>query len=266
MSNEIPLIVPIAASYFRKAMDSQNDLYYRSIDIRLCLERIADSMIYEFVPPHIKGKWNEYKLHRKLLAAKEFLDNNIVSDLIDAKKIGNMGAHEGTEANIVEGNIEFSLEAVSNFSLEIFVSYFKVYGFHNSGPSKWAPTILSVLPPKYRIEILNKYFEYDKSLLVVRKLAMAYLKNGQNNECFKFIESSYRDNLISKEEAEWLKGDMELLINNIRLLPISESLEMAKDNFEKLVSGIPEDEINQFALLVSMILGSELVASTDSIA
>ncbi|KAA8995544.1 hypothetical protein F4V43_19285 [Paenibacillus spiritus] len=265
MNKEIPLIVPIAASYFKKAMDSQNDFYYRSIDIRLCLERIADSMIYEFVTSDIKEKWNGYKLHKKLLMAKEFLDNKVVSDLIDAKEFGNMAAHEGVEANITENNIEFSLEAVSNFSVEMFVSYFKVYGFHNNGPSKWAPTILSVLPPKYRIQILNKYLEYDKSYLVIRKLTMAYLKNGQNNECFQFIERSYNDHLISRNEAKLLSDDMELLMRSISLLPISKNLEMARDSFQDLITSIPDNEINKFALLVSMILGIELVASTDSI-
>lgn len=246
-------------------MTSQNETYYRSLDIRICLEKIANLMIYEFVESHIKEKWGRYDLHEKLLASKTFLNNKVVTDLIGAKKIGNKAVHEGLEANITENNIEISLEAVSNFSIEMFVSFFKVNGFHNNGPSKWAPTILSVLPPKYRIQILNKYLEYDKSYLVIRKLTMAYLKNGQDNECFQFIEKSYSDNLISREEAETLNYDMVSLKHSIKLLPISGNLEKAKDNFQDLVKFIPVNDINKFALLVSMILGIDLVASTDSI-
>ncbi|TCT17127.1 hypothetical protein EDC18_101425 [Natranaerovirga pectinivora] len=141
-------------------------------------------------------------VHEKLMSSKEFLDSCIVEKPIAAKKTGNLGAHEGEEANVTDINIQLSLEAVSNFSIEMFVSYFKMNGFHNSGVSAWIPTVFSTLPPKYRIQILEKYFDYDNSILIIDKLAMAYLKDGLEEECFKFIDRCYKESLITEYPLE----------------------------------------------------------------
>jgi len=264
MELEIPLIVPMAKKYFDKANDN-NDLYYRVLDVRLCLEKIADSMIFEFVTDKTQEEWHNYSLHQKLSSSKEFLDTKIVDDLIFAKRVGNSGIHKGEETEVSDTEIELSLLAVSNFSIEIFIAYFKKYGFHNKGDSTWVPTILSTLPPNYRILILEKYFYFDNSVLVIDKLAMAYLKNDMIEQCIKFIMNCYKDELISGYEYSELIEKMRLLKSNSHNFSIAKNLEMSKKNFENLMDIIPENQRGKFGILVSMILGIDLAVSSDTI-
>jgi hypothetical protein len=266
MEFEIPLIIPMATKYFDKAKDNNKDLYYRVLDIRLCLEKIADSMIFEFVTDKTQEEWHNYSLHKKLLASKEFLDAKIVDDLIFAKRVGNSGVHKGEETEVSDSEIELSLLAVSNFSIEIFVAYFKKYGFHNKGDSAWVPTILSTLPPSYRIRILEQYFDFDNSVLVIDKLAMAYLKNDMVEQCVKFIMNCYKDELISGYQYSELIEKMKLLKENLHKFSIAKNLEMSKENFENLMDIIPENQRGKFGILVSMILGNDLTVSIDTIA
>ena len=53
---QVPLLVPMAAKYFEKIGNKNNDEYYRSVDVRLCLEKICDKYIYEFIDDKDKEK------------------------------------------------------------------------------------------------------------------------------------------------------------------------------------------------------------------
>ena len=152
----IPLISPLSRKYYQYANDDSEKIHHRAEDVRICIEKVCDSIIIQLVKPDTKRKWKDYKLHNKIEACKEFMNPIIVDDLLNAKGIGNMGVHDGEEGNYSSQDIDKSLEAITTFSLEIVFSYFLINGFGNYQHNSWIPTVFSTLPPIYRVMILSK--------------------------------------------------------------------------------------------------------------
>lgn len=63
------------------------------------------------------------KLHDKIKSAEEFMDVVIVKMVLEAKGIRNKVAHEGEEVDYTVQDVDASLKAIQEFSLEIFYSY-----------------------------------------------------------------------------------------------------------------------------------------------
>lgn len=257
MDIDIPLITPLSMKYYNKASCKENEAYYRALDIRLCLEKICDEIILEFVSSEAKKNWSKYTLHKKLEAAKSFLDSTVIDNLITAKGIGNTGVHEGEEGYIEDSDIAKSMKFIRDFSLDIFVSYFKKNGFE-SRMIPWIPTVFSTLPPSYRVEILEKYYAIKPSEFVIDKLSMAYLKNCKEKEARDFLKKCLKKQEISEmlyfqldEKLSILKESFDL---NIERFSIARSLDEAKENFNRLLPSINEEDRGTFVILVSMIL------------
>lgn len=255
----IPLVSPLSRKYYNYASNKDGHKHHRAEDIRICLEKVCDQIIYVFVSEQDKEKWKKYKLHNKLGSSRNFLDKKIVDKLISAKVLGNIGVHEGEEGNYTVEEIEESLNIVREFSLEVFYAYFKKNGFNHQNES-WMPTVFSVLPPIYRVEILEKYYNNcDKSPFVIDKLSKAYLKNGSIEEANEFLKNCYEENEITFELYEVLFNDIQMLNKSISFLPISKDLETSKKNFNKLLLSIEENERDTFIYLMSMILNGTKV-------
>ena len=250
---DIPLVTPNSRKYFDYASDKEKHKHYRALDIRLCLERICDEIIFELASDVDKKKWVDYSLHKKLEISKQFLDNTTVSGLLDSKKIGNIGAHEGEEGNISDKELEQALKSIRDFSLSVFLSFFKKYGFEaNSIP--WVPTVFSTLPPIYRVAVLEKYYLFNPSLFVIEKLSMAYLKSGKEREARNFLQQCFHNNEIDSYLYSAFNDKLTLLRDNIDKFPIANNLDEARKNFDRVLPGIAEKERTIFIILVSMIL------------
>lgn len=250
---EVPLISPVSRKYYNYANEKDNRKHYRAEDVRICLEYICDEIIKDFVSETDKKNWNSYDLHGKLKASKNFLDKKVVDELIKAKIVGNKGVHSGEEGDYNEADIENAIDSISKFSLEIFLSYFKRNGFNAQKPT-WIPTVFSTLPPIYRIEILEKYYQYDNSIFVIDKLSKAYLKGGMEEKGRGFLYDCYEKEEITEEDYAIFLHSMDLLKQNFDKLPIAKDLESAKENFNRLLPAIEEEDRDSFVCLVSMIL------------
>lgn len=253
MSIDIPLISPVSRKYYNYANEKSSRKHHRAEDIRICLEYICDEIIIEFVSEEDKKKWEKYDLHRKLMASKSFLNEDIVDKLIAAKIIGNKGVHTGEEGNYSERDIEKSIESITEFSLDVFLSFFKRNGFGNQG-SSWIPTVFSTLPPIYRVNILEQYYKYNPSPFVIDKLSKAYLKSGLAEDGINFLYKCYDKKEISQEQCAYFLQDINLLRQNLDKLPIAQDLESAKKNFNNLLPAIEKEKRDSFVCLVSIIL------------
>lgn len=250
----IPLVSPLSRKYYDYASEQNERKHHRAEDVRICLEYICDHLIFIFVSDQDKKKWKKYKLHDKLKASENFLDEKLVDKLISAKIIGNEGVHKGEEGDYTEQDIIDSLNAIKEFSLEIFYEYFKRNGF-DCHIKSWIPTVFSTLPPIYRIRILEKYYNNcNKSQFVIDKLSKAYLKGGLEDEAREFLTNCYKKKEITAELYEVLNNGISLLKRNISKLPIAMDLEDSKKNFNKLLSVIEESERDIFICLMSIIL------------
>lgn len=257
MQIEVPLITPLAMKYYNNASCKEQMDYYRALDIRLCLEKLCDELIFEFVSSEHKDKWNGYNLHNKLIAAKSFIDNIIIDNLLKAKRIGNTGAHYGEEGNIVDSDIENAKKYILEFSLNVFVSYFKKYGFDAQGIT-WIPTVFSTLPPSYRVLILKEYYATNPTAFVINKLSLAYLKDSRAEEARLFLKKCFDIGEIDKGMYVCLNDNLSLLEDafkiDIKRFSIASNLDEARDNFMRLLPSIKEEDRNSFVILISMLL------------
>ena len=253
MSIDIPLISPVSRKYYDYANEKNSRKHHRAEDVRICLEYICDEIIVEFVSETDKKKWGKYNLHRKLEASRSFLDKDIVDKLIDAKIIGNKGVHTGEEGSYSEADIDKSIDSIKEFSLNVFLSYFKVNGFGKQGQS-WIPTVFSTLPPIYRVHILKEYYKYDPSTFVIDKLSKAYLKSGSEEKAINFLQECYDKKEITDFERAVYLQDIILLKQSFHMLSIAKDLESAKQNFNNVLLAIEEEKRDSFVCLVSMIL------------
>lgn len=253
MNIDMPLISPLSRKYYNYAQEKDNRKHYRAEDIRICIEYICDEIVYEFVSEIDKEKWKDYDLHDKLKTSKQFMDKTVVNKLIKAKTVANKGVHKGEEGKYTEANIEKAIETVREFSLEVFVAYFRHNGF-GIATNSWMPTVFSTLPPIYRVVILKKYYVFDNSIFVIDKLSKAYVKAGLEHEAKEFLKECYNKKELDAEQYGVLLNDVELLKRNIDKLPIANDLETAKNNFTSLLEVIPEEEWDSFICLISTIL------------
>lgn len=253
----LPLISPLSRKYYLYAGEAEEKIHHRAVDIRVCLEYVCDEIVFQFVSSEIQQKWKKYKLHNKIEAAKEFMNNTVVDGLLNAKGIGNKGAHDGEEGQYSSQDIVDSQEAIKQFSLEIFYSYFEKNDFGNPQDRTWIPTVFSTLPPIYRVTILHKYYSCYPSPFVIDKLSKAYLKSGKKSEGINFLNECLNMKQISSEQFAVLKYDLDLLEQSFDKLHIANDLEMAKDNFNRLLPAIEEEKRDVFVCLVSLVLNGK---------
>jgi len=230
---QVPLIIPIASKYFEKIESKSKDTYYRAVDLRLCLEKICDEFVYEFINDVHKKDWNKKRLHAKLLICKEYIDENCVNVLIKAKNIGNDGAHDGEEGSYIEEEFVESQKAILDFSLEVFVFYFRKYGYANlQNGGSWIPYVFSTLPPLYRVKVLRKYLEFNKEGIVIEKLAMAYAKCKMHDEMVDFLDECLQNDYINHIQYFSLLHEMKKIEDNLPNLRIAKTMKDAKENFK----------------------------------
>ena len=256
---QVPLLIPMASTYFDKISNKDNEPYYRALDLRLCLEKICDDYIYEFIDEDDKNTWNKRNtsLASKLKISQKYLDTDIIDPLIAAKKIGNMGVHEGEEASFNEIEFEKAQKAIFDFSLEILVLYFKKYGYAKpDSEGSWVPYIFSTLPPLYRVKVLRKYFESNHEPIVIEKLAMAYAKSRCHNEMVEFLNLCLNKNYINGYQYISLIKEMVQIEENLEHFPIASNMKEAKENFVSACNNISQvKDLSQepFILLMSLI-------------
>jgi len=254
MEINLPLISPLSRKYYLYAGETQEKIHHRAGDVRQCLRYVCDHMVIQFVSSATKNKWKKLDLHDKIKASEEFMDISIVNKVLSAKAVGNKGAHEGEEGLYTVQDIENSLEAIKEFSLELFYSYFVKNGFGNFTNGSWVPTVFSTLPPIYRVEILNKYYQTNKSPFVIDKLSKAYLKSSMKKEGIDFLKDCLEKKEINEDQFMILRYDLDLLEKSFEKLGVADNLEKAKDNFNRLLPAIKEEDRDVFVCLVSMIL------------
>lgn len=254
MEEFLPLIPQSALIYYNNAQDLSTKDYHKSIDLRLCLEEICREFLYKFFPEDFQNEWKKKNLNEQLISLKKFMDHKVINRVMTIKRIGNKAAHEGIKAKANKATIESSLKTIQDFSIEIFVAYFKRFGFHNSNDFLWGPTIISTLPPIYRIKIFEKYIKFNNELLIIDKLSMAYLKNYEEKKAIAFLKECLNNKYIDEDDYYNLIEKLQILSISLERFPIAKNIEESKKNFTNLLSIIPKEQRKSLCLIMSLIL------------
>lgn len=295
--NITPLLPDTALEYFRDSSEISYKSYLRATSLRVCLENIVETVfIYIAENAEDKEAWLKKKLFNKIKTLENYFPEDIINRLHNIRKIGNSGAHQSNHNELDNEDINLALVDLSKVCEWTITSYFKKYGFN---VDSWVPTVLSTLPPIYRIRILEDVFSYNETnldsksnllehlsnaqkwhedvfngiipiseaiatpeqknkyseiLLIIDKLSMAYLKNGDYDKSIQFIKECFDKNLINEQFLDEMLDKLEMLNREISNLPISRNLQDTKDIFRKMLAAIKEEEYSLFITIFTAVV------------
>lgn len=318
MNQKEPLIPESALKYFEDSSQISYNEYLRAYSLRNCLENIVNTIFIYLTEKNRtnRKKWiKKISLNQKInLSKKYFSDDKLFNKLIHIKDIGNK-AHPDTEEheNLTHEEINLALEDISEICEWVIITYLKKYGFNQES---WIPTMLSTLPPIYRVSILEELFnyyekdilnkedlldylnyvqhtektymnalasgqisfelyqeltskplpkakEFSQILLLIDKLAMAYLKNGDFKKSINFIELQFEKKFINDIFKNQMIDKLHSLEKERDNLPISQNLQQTKDYFKKILTVVKEEEYSLFITIFTAIVAQdELVNQT----
>lgn len=246
----VPLISPLSRKYYDYACNDEAYLHHRGLDIRHCLEIICNELVCKLLEPENPEKWLKYPLFDKIKSTSEFLDKQVYSDIMQARLLGNVAVHEGEEGSYNADDIENALHAITQFSIELLYHALDKYGFSEKTPSTL--TLVSVLPPVYRVQVLEKLYKNGTTTYtVIDKLSKAYLKNGEEQKAYDFLKQCLDEAEISYDDCLYLARGIAQLSPLLPQCSIAQSLEMSRQNFNRLHNGEDSDAM---VCLLSIIL------------
>jgi hypothetical protein len=289
--NISPLMPKSALEYFIDG-SSNNRLYLRATSIRNCLENIVETIFIHIVDVEEKKQWEKLNLFGKLNFLSSFFPSEINDRIHSIRKIGNKGAHQSGHSELIEDEVNITLDELSRICEWTIFAYFKKNGFIEH---PWVPTVFSTLPPTYRIRILEALFDKNEInkfevlahlesvqlyhqrvitgqiefspalepsekekrlggfLLLIDKLAMAYLKNRERIKGIEFVIKMHDEGFINSIFKKQMLDKLDALWREIDNLPISMSLEDTRDNLNKILPAVKKEEESLFLTLFTAI-------------
>jgi len=95
---------------------------------------------------------------------------------------------------------------------------------------------------------------FEEILLVIDKLAMAYLKSGADQKSFAFIDECYKKEYINETFVGQMNEKLEMLAEGMKNLPIASNIEETRANLKEIYKVVPEDERSLFITIFSAII------------
>ncbi len=198
LDREIPMLIPIEIlDDFIEASDSTIREKTRATSLRRCLEG-AIKLFYKekmIADNHVTLKeWNQIDLNGKIDLIGKHYNKGLSIKFHKVRKLGNKGAH--FESVVNSNDVDVAISIIDEIVEDLFIKYFEKYKFGTQPP---VMTILSSLPPVYRVRILEKLWNNDiDNLNIIDKLSMAYLKNGELKKSLDFLEEIHKKNIIDE--------------------------------------------------------------------
>lgn len=200
-----------------------------------------------------EDKWNNYNLNNRIQAIGKYYSKRIEEEFNRLRIIGNGGSHYNSEDIISTEDIYEGIEIATKIVEEVIIEYF--YN-HPIGTEPPVLTILSSLPPCKRIYILERVSQRDQgNILLIDKLAMAYLKNGEKENAMQYLKSEKDKGNLDNRMYEQFVDKIELLEQSIDKFDIAKNILDVARIFEYLFS-LPDyirysEFVNIFLVLIT---------------
>lgn len=309
LEKNAPLIPESTMKYFKDSSKLSYPTYMRVVGMRNCLENIVNTVFIHLTARNSKQKWTkDTSLSKKISLTKDYFPNDIFKKIDNLRDVGNK-VHPDTEEhkNLTHQEINLALEDVGKICEWVITSYLKKNGFNEYS---WIPTMLSTLPPMYRVDILEELFNHFKKdisdknelldylhyvqtseenymkllssgditfeeykyktsqplpnqkifsqiLLLIDKLAMAYLKNGDFEKSIEFVKLQFKENFINEVFQKQMTNQLNSLEKERDNLPISQNLQQTKAYFKEILAVVKEEEYSLFITLFTAIVAQD---------
>lgn len=282
-----PLMPQPALEYFIDG-NSSNRLYLRATSIRNCLENIVETIFIHIIDDEKKKGWERLSLFNKLNLLSSFFPSRINDRIHDIRKIGNKGAHQTGHQDLNETEINLTLDDLSKICEWTILAYFMKHGFSehpwiptvfSTLPPVYRVRILEQLfnpndidkaeviahlehVQNFHHQLLTGQIEFAQQpetteeektlsgfLLLIDKLAMAYLKNRERVKSMEFVNGLHEDGFINSTFKEQMLDKLDALWSEIENLPISENLAQTRKNLNGILPAIKKEEESLFITL-----------------
>ncbi|WP_193395407.1 hypothetical protein [Pseudomonas syringae] len=239
-----------------------------------------------------KSSWRKSTLNGQLKLLEDFFPKDINERISAIRILGNKGAHQNQHLQLSDEVISISLGDLSRICEWRILSYFKKHGFtshpwiptvFSTLPPVYRVRILEELVDfnsvnkrdvsSYLDEVQNYHYRIitgqitpdncpptalekriEGFLLVIDKLAMAYLKNNELNKALDFLEEVFHKGFINETFRGQMLEKLEILEQNYHQLPISATLDQTRKALEQILPAVKEDEQSLFITLFSAIV------------
>jgi len=205
-----PILMPINKKFlahFEALMDDKQKtiigVKIRANQVRQYTEGLIDLFLKDKIMPNLKQNEDYDKISSsKKIKYIEKYNKNIATTIRRIFEIGGKGSH--FKGHVSEKELNEIIKLSTHFIEDIFVEYF-LSPSHKFGTEEIL-TIFSMLPLRHRIYILENVYAKDKNLDVVKKLSLAYIKNGEDEKFNSLITEALEEKIInSVEYAELCK-------------------------------------------------------------
>ena len=249
-------------------LDEFNDIInddMRNVLKANCLRRYLEGVLELFFKEGVVSnqiitskKWDKLNLNGKLNILISNYDKYIGEQLKIVKNLGNKGSHYG---NIVTNEQVNEAIKISTRLVEmLLVKYFSKNKFGSEHPLL---TMLSILPPKSRVYILEKISEFDsRNLWIVDKLSMAHLKSGQKEKALVYLSEQHKNGLLDDYSLKNYNDKIELLSLHLQKFDISKSILDVKRKYEEFSLPGDQDNYREFTnIMLALLSGYSKVSN-----
>ncbi|MDF0480138.1 hypothetical protein OL233_07505 [Vagococcus sp. PNs007] len=194
-----------------------------------------------------KKEWGS-TLNSNIIAIEKYYNQDIGKKLMMVKNLGNQGSHFGGEIP-TQKQIDEGIKIVVNIFEDIVIEYFYMNRF---GTEPCPQHVLSYLPPRNRIIILEKLFIHDCknyediNICIIDKLTMAFLKDGRKEEAFIFLDVLLEECILDGNEIIGFKNKINMLDKNMSKFNISDSIIDTAKVFKELIGVKKIDDYTKF--------------------
>ncbi len=238
-------------------------------------------------------QWERKTLNNKLIVLERFFPPDINAKIHSIRQLGNTGAHQKGHSSLTDKNVDETLKTLSRVCEWTIFSYFQKNGFnHDSWMPTIFSTLqpayririledlfasLNIntdelirhqnlvqenhrqifsgeISPDFNYVPSQKERELAAILLVIDKLAMAYLKNKERNKSKEFIEACFNKGVINEQFRFEMNDKLDLLWSEIDGLPIAQSMEDTIYNFEQVMKAVRKEDESLFVTMFTAVI------------
>ena len=225
LNQSIPQLIPY------KLVDEYGDFIndeMRNVVRANCLRRYLEGAIDLLIKDKVlaaglpEEKWSSYNLNNRIQAIGKYYSKRIEQEFCRLRIIGNGGSHYNPEEMVSTEDINEGIEIATKIVEEVVIEYF--YN-HPVGTELPVLTMLSSLPPCKRIYILERVSQKDQgNIMLIDKLAMAYLKNGEKENAIQYLKREKDNENLDEVIYEQLVDKIELLDRSMDKFDIAKNI------------------------------------------
>lgn len=218
-----PMIPEELLDEYNDIMNNELRTVLRATSIRRYLEGILELFVKNNILKNTgiaQEIWDENDLCNKIRMIGGYYDREIQRKFHKIRIVGNKGSHFGS--NVAEEEINKSILIINNIFEYLIIEYFKKHRFGSEAP---VLTLLSALPPKSRVKIIEEIRKNDEfNEWTIDKLSMAYLKSGDIEKSKEFLKECLENNYIDDQGYDNYMWKMDALNANIDKFDISKNI------------------------------------------